>query len=71
MARVRAGIINWPGEGIPSSNINSDLNMTIVFFFFYKVNFLRASQLEPWSRKIHQGNPELDTGKWPQTQQMD
>ena len=21
MARVRAGIVNWPGEGIPSSNI--------------------------------------------------
>ena len=31
MARVRAGIINWPGEGIPFSNINSDLNMTIIF----------------------------------------
>ena len=29
MARVRAGIINWPGEGIPSSNINSDLNQCI------------------------------------------
>ena len=32
MARVRADIINWPGEGIPSSNINSDMNMTIIFF---------------------------------------
>ena len=29
MARVRAGIINWPSEGIPSSNIDSDMNMTI------------------------------------------
>ena len=68
MARVRAGIINWPGEGIPFSNINSDLNMTIVFL---KVNFLRANQLEPCSREIYQGNSELDTGNWPQTQQLD
>ena len=71
MARVRAGIINWPSEGhlvIPSSDINSDLNMTIVFL---KVNFLRANQLEPQSREIHPGNPELDTGNWPQTQQLD
>ena len=30
-ARVRAGIINWPGEGFPSSNIDSGLNMTIIF----------------------------------------
>ena len=30
MARVRAGIINWPGEVILSSNINSDLNMTVI-----------------------------------------
>ena len=68
MARVRAGILNWPGEGIPSSNINSDLNMTIILF---KVNFLRANQLESCSREIYQGNPELDTGNWPQTQQLD
>ena len=31
MVRVRAGNINWPGEVILSSNINSDLNMTIIF----------------------------------------
>ena len=68
MARVRAGIINWPGEGIPFSNINSDLNMTIVFL---KVNFLRANQLEPCSREIYQANPELDTTNWPETQQLD
>ena len=61
MARVRAGIINWPGVGIPFSN------MTIIFF---KVNFLRANQLESGSREIYQGNPELDTGNWPQTQQL-
>ena len=67
MARVRAGIINWPGEGIPFSNINSDLNMTIVFL---KVNFLRTNQLESCSREIYQDNPELDTGNWPQTQQL-
>ena len=68
MARVRAGIINWPGEGIPFSNINSDLNMTIVLF---KVNFLRANQLEHCSREIYQGNTGLHTGNWPQTQQLD
>ena len=67
MARVRVGIINWPSEGIPSSSI-SDLNMTIIFFF--KVNFLRANQLEPCNREIYQGNPELDTGNWPHTQQL-
>ena len=27
----RAGIINWPGEGISHTNFNSDLSMTIVF----------------------------------------
>ena len=42
--------------------------MTIIFF---KVNFLRANQLEPCSREIYKGNPELDTGNWPQTQQLD
>ena len=68
MARVRAGILNWPGEGIPSSNINSDLNMTIILF---KVNFLRANQLEPCSREIYQGNPELNTGNWSQIQKLD
>ena len=66
MARIRAGIINW--LAIPSSNINSDLNMTIIFL---KVNFLRANQLESDSREIYQGSPELDTGNWPQTQQLD
>ena len=65
MARVRAGIINWPSEGIPSRNINSDLN--IIFLG----KFLRANQLQPCSREIYQGNPELDTGNWPQTQQLD
>ena len=69
MASVRAGIINWPGEGIPCSNINSDLNRSIIFFS--EVNFLRANQLEHWSKESHQGNPELDTGNWPQTQQLD
>ena len=68
MARVRVDIINWLGEGIPSNNINSDLNITIIFF---KVNFLWANQLKPWNKEIHQGNPELDTGNWPQTQKLD
>lgn len=54
MVRVRAGIINWPGEKIPPSN---------------KINFLRATQSEPWRGEIHQGNPKaLDLGNWPQTQ---
>ena len=43
--------------------------MTIIFFFY--VNFLRANQLESCSREIYQGNPELDTSNWPQTQQLD
>ena len=31
MVSVRAGTINWSGEGISSSNTNSGLNMTIIF----------------------------------------
>ena len=42
--------------------------MTIILF---KVNFLRANQLEPCSREIYQGNPELYTGNWSQIQQLD
>ena len=38
MARVRAGIINWPGKGIPSSNINGVLNGAIIFSS--RINFL-------------------------------
>ena len=65
MARVRAGIINWLGEGIPSSNIKSSLNRT-------ELSSKTIVQLEPWSGEIHQRNPEvLDTGNWPQTQQLD
>ena len=57
MVRVRAGIINWPGEKIPYSN---------------KINFQRAIQSEAWRGEIHQGNTEvLDTGNWPQAQQLD
>ena len=68
MAGVRARIIYWRSEGTPPSNINSDLNMNMIFF---KVNFLRANQLEPCSREIYQGKPELDTGDWPQIQHLD
>ena len=33
------------------------------------MNFLKAIQLELWSREIHLGSLEvLDTGNWPQTQ---
>ena len=57
MVRVRAGIINWPGETILPSN---------------KINFLMAIQSEPWRAEIYQGNPEvLHTSNWPQTQQLD
>ena len=30
-----------------------------------------ANQLESCSGESYQGNPELDTGNWPQTQQLD
>ena len=33
MARIRAGIISLPGEGILPHNINSVLIRTITFFF--------------------------------------
>ena len=33
MARIRAGIISLPGEGILPININGVLNRTITFFF--------------------------------------
>ena len=69
MVKVRAGIINGMGEGIPPSNINSDLKRTIIFF---KLNFLEANELEPRSGEFPQGNPEvLLTGNWLQTQQLD
>ena len=57
MIRVRAGTITiWPGEKIPPSN---------------KIHFLEVIQSEPQKGEIHQGNPEvLDTGNWPQTQQL-
>ena len=57
MARIRAGIINLPGEGILPRNINSGLNRTITFSF--KIYFLKANQLGPWSGEIHQSNPEV------------
>ena len=69
MARVRAGIINWLGERIPFSSIMNRQNRTKLFS---KINLLSAIQSEPWRGKIHQGNPEvLDTGNWPQAQQLD
>ena len=64
MARIRAGIINWPDERISSSNIMNRQNRTELSS---KINFLRCIQSESWKREIHQGNPELlDTGYWPQ-----
>ena len=33
MARDRAGIVNWPDEKIPASNIKSNLNRTQLTFF--------------------------------------
>ena len=67
MTRVRVGIINWPDERIPSSNIKSRLN-----FLSSKINFLRAIQSESWRGEIHQDNPKiLETDNWLQTQQLD
>ena len=42
MASIRASIIDWLGEGIPLSNISSGLNWSIISFFYYRKNFLRA-----------------------------
>ena len=68
MAKVRAGIINWPGKRIPSSNIMSKQKRTELSS---KINFLGTLQSELQSREIHQGNLEiLDIGNWPQTQQL-
>ena len=64
MASIRAAIVNWPGERIPSSNIMNRQNRTELLS---KINFLEGIQSEPRRTEIHQGNPEvLDTGNWPQ-----
>ena len=61
---IRAGIISWPDERIPSSNVMNRQNMTELSS---KINFLWDIQSEPWRTKIHQGKTEvLDTGYWPQ-----
>lgn len=59
MTRVRVGIINWPDERIPSSNIKSRLN-----FLSSKINFLKAIQSGPWSGEIFTKviQKYLDTG---------
>ena len=57
MARVRSGIINWPGVMILPANIKSSLTKTE--FFSFKINFLQVIQLEPCSGEIHQGNLEV------------
>ena len=65
MAGVKAGILNWPAERIPPSDIKSSPQGTELSFFQKK--FLRIIQLEPWSGETHQGSLEvLDTGDWPQ-----
>ena len=55
MTRVKAGIINQLGEGIPPSNSSSGLNMTVILSS--RKNSLTAGQLEPWSGENHQGDP--------------
>ena len=63
MASIRAGIINWPGERIPSSDIRKRQNRTVLSS---KINFLWVIQSEPWRTEIHQGEPEvLNTGNLP------
>ena len=60
MASIRAGIIDWPGERIASSNIMNRQNRTELSS---KINFLRSIQSEPQKIEIHQGNPEVpETG---------
>ena len=64
MASNRAGIMNWPGDRIPSSNIMNRQNRTE---HPSKINFLGGIQSEPQTTEIHQGNPEvLDKGNWPE-----
>lgn len=55
----RESTIDWPSEGVQSSNINSCSNRTIAFFWnkFPKGHPFRCE------REIHQDNPEvLDVG---------
>ena len=64
MAKVRAGIINWPGKRIPSSNIMSKQKRTELSS---KISFLVVIQSEPWRGEVYQGTPEiLDRSNWPQ-----
>ena len=63
MASIRAGIINWAGERILSSNIRNRQKRTV---FSPKINFLGGIQSEPWKTEIHPGEPGvLNTGNWP------
>ena len=64
MANLRAGIINWPGERILSSNIMNRQKRTELSS---KIHFLGGIHSEPWRTELHQGNPEvLDTDNRPQ-----
>ena len=63
MASIRAGIINWPGESLPFSDIRNRQNRTVLSS---KINFLGGIQSEPWRTEIHQGEPGvLNTANWP------
>ena len=59
MVRVRACIINRPGERIPFSNMMSRQNRTEISS---KINFLGTTQSESWRGEIHQDKSHKD---WP------
>lgn len=48
--KMRAGIVNSPGERIPPSNIKRNLIRTELSS---EINFLRAIQLEPRNEETH------------------
>ena len=65
---IRAGIINWPGERIPSGNVMNRQNRTELSS---RINFLGGLLSEPWRTKIHQGKTEVLARLLATTQQLD
>ena len=63
IANIRVGVLNWPGERIPSSNVMNRQNRTERSS---KINFLGDIQSEHWRTEIHEGKTKvLDIGYWP------
>ena len=67
-ASITAGIINWPGERIPSGNVMTRQNRTELSS---RINFLGGLLSEPWRTKIHQGKTEVLARLLATTQQLD